>query len=131
MLPSMDLSEVQSIVDDADVVGTCVISCAEVSAALARAVRSKVINRSAATEALSAFVADWASIVRVQLSEPLCSRASRLAWERGLRGYDAVHLATALFWSEQLEATVTVATFDRELWKASRDCGLISWPEKL
>lgn len=54
-----------------------------------------------------------------------------IAWEHGLRGYDAVHLATALVWRETLGEAVTVATWDRELWRAARDAGLSPWPEAI
>lgn len=124
-------TEVQAVVSAAEALGTSVISRVEVTAALSKAVRARVITRLAAAEALSAFVADWDSIIRVQLTESLCARGARVAWDMGLRGYDAVHLATALFWSEELDETVTVATFDRELWRATQERGLSPWPEKL
>ncbi|MEP7273630.1 MAG: type II toxin-antitoxin system VapC family toxin [Acidobacteriota bacterium] len=124
-------ADVQSIVSEAQALGTSVISRTEVAAALGKAARTKILTRPAAAQALSAFVADWESIIRLQLSESLCVRAARVAWEKGLRGYHAVHLATALFWSEELKGDVVVATFDRELWKASRDTGLLHWPERI
>jgi hypothetical protein len=48
-----------------------------------------------------------------------------------LRGYDAAHLASALFWQEMLGAPVTVASYDRQLWEAAKANGLIAWPESL
>ena len=51
-----------------------------------------------------------------------------LAWEHGLRGCDAVHLATALAWRETLGEAVTVATYDRELWRGALAAGLSPWP---
>ena len=42
-----------------------------------------------------------ALVKRYVAGEPLAARAGTLAWEHGLRGYDAVHLATALFWRER------------------------------
>jgi predicted nucleic acid-binding protein len=56
------------------------------------------------------------------------SRAAALAWEHGLRGYDAVHLASALAWSEALGETVAVATYDRELWRGAKASGLSVGP---
>jgi hypothetical protein len=47
-----------------------------------------------------------------------------LAWEYSLRGYDAMHLNCALLWKETLEAQITMATFDRDLWQASKKAGL-------
>ena len=57
--------------------------------------------------------------------------AAHLAWEYGLRGYDATHFAAALIWQEMLEMPVTLATFDRELWLVAKKAGLAVWPEWL
>ncbi len=54
-----------------------------------------------------------------------------MAWDYGLRGYDAVHLASALYWQESLRQRVVLATFDRELWRAGEAAGLGVWPSSL
>ena len=120
--------EVEALINEAQAIGTAVISRAEVAAALARAARSGLVTSEAATKALQAFNADWEHLVRLQLGEPLAARAAALAWEHGLRGYDAVHLASALAWSESLGETLAVATYDRELWRGARAGGLSAWP---
>jgi len=120
--------EVASLIREAQALGTAVVSRAEVAAALAKAVRVGLVTREAALAALKAFNADWEHLVRLQFSEPLAARAGTLAWEHGLRGYDAVHLATALFWREILGEAITVATYDRELWRSARASGLVPWP---
>lgn len=120
--------EVEALINEAQAIGTAVISRAEVAAALARAARSGLVTSEAATKALQAFNADWEHLVRLQLGEPLAARAAALAWEHGLRGFDAVHLASALAWSESLGETLAVATYDRELWRGARASGLSAWP---
>ena len=121
-------AEVNGLISEAEALGTAVISRAEVSAALAKAVRAKSVSKNAGTSALQAFTADWDNLIRLQLTEVLVARAAALAWEQGLRGYDAVHLATALFWHETLDEAVTVATYDRELWNSAKTSGLSVWP---
>lgn len=76
----------------------------------------------------SALVKRYVAEARLQFGEPLAARAGALAWEHGLRGYDAVHLATALVWRETLGEMVTVATYDRELWRGAKASGLAPWP---
>jgi predicted nucleic acid-binding protein len=107
--------EVSRMIARARVVGTSAITRVEVTAALARA-------------ALTAFQGEWESLVRVELTEVLLGRAAQVAWERGLRGYDAVHLASALFWQEMLGESVTLVTYDRELWEAAGHAGLGVFP---
>ena len=114
----------------AEVVATSLISRAEVAAALAKAVRTKLLDEREAREAQRAFVAQWPDIARIPVSEALVSRAEALAWEHELRGYDAVQLASAVLFQESLGTAVRLATFDRQLWSAARDAGFEVWPEK-
>lgn len=120
--------EVEALIGGAQATGTAVVSRAEVAAALAKAARMGLVSREAAAKALEAFNADWEHLIRVQMGEPLAARAAALAWEHGLRGYDAVHLAAALVWREMLGEPVTMATYDRELWRGARATGLAPWP---
>jgi len=48
-----------------------------------------------------------------------------------VRGYDAVHLASALIWQEGVGEVVTLATCDRQLWDAGHMQGLTVFPENL
>ena len=121
-------AEVGALIQKGEAVGTSVISKAEVTAALAKAVRMKLLRREEALSALQVFSADWENIVRLQITEVLASRAASLAWDHGLRGYDAMHLASALFWQDMLGAHVTMASYDRQLGEAAKATGLIAWP---
>lgn len=121
-------ADVARLIAIADIAGTAVISRAEVSAALAKAARMGLLSRPEAEAALQAFRTQWPDLVRLQLTEVVLAQADALAWEHGLRGYDAVHLATARFWQASLGEPVTLATFDRQLWQASADAGLVTWP---
>ena len=121
-------AQVASLIAEAQAIATAVISRAEVAAAFAKAARVGLVSRESALEALTAFNGDWQDLMRLQISDPLAARAGTLAWEHGLRGYDAVHLATALMWQETLGEMVTVATFDRELWRSAQSSGLSPWP---
>jgi len=124
-------AEVDRLIIDADAVGTPVISRAEVAGALAKAARVGTLSRDEAEAALQVFRAQWADLVRLQMTEVVLAQAGRLAWELGLRGYDAVHLAVARFWQSSLGEPVTLATFDRQLWQAGAATGLVTWPEDL
>ena len=123
--------ETARLIKGGDVVGTAAISRAEVSAALAKAARVGVLSAEDAGAAIHAFRARWPDLVRLQVTETLIARADTLAWDHGLRGYDAVHLAGAVLWQETLGEMVTVATFDRELWQAACRVGMMVWPADL
>lgn len=124
-------TEVDALIGDANVIGTSVISRAEVSAALAKAVRVGWLLRDEAGAALQVFRTEWADIVRLQLTEAIVARADVAAWNHDLRGYDAVQLATAVYWQDTIGDPITLATFDRHLWREAPRAGLLVWPDEL
>lgn len=123
--------EVIELTAAAEIVATSLISRAEVAAAFARAVRLGVLNRDGGRRAQRRFSREWPDLARVPVSEALASRAETLAWDYGLRGYDAVQLASALTWQESIGHDVFLGTFDSQLWEAAPEAGLHVWPEKL
>jgi predicted nucleic acid-binding protein len=124
-------SEARGVIAEAESVGTARITRAEMSAAIAKAYRLGWLDGADAALALQRFRSHWTSLYRIRVSEDTVARADLLAWEYGLRGYDAVHLAAAHIWAERIRATPAFATFDRQLWRAANDTGLIAWPPRL
>jgi uncharacterized protein len=124
-------NEVIELTAAAEIVATSLVSRAEVAAAFARAVRVGVLDHEGAQRAQRKFSREWPDLARVPVSEALVSRAGTLAWDYGLRGYDAVQLASALTWQESIGQDVFLATFDVELWEAAPAVGLQVWPQKL
>jgi len=121
--------DVRRWIEDAELTATSLITRAEVAAAITRAVRMGVLEEQSARRMIDEFRTDWVSLNRIPVTEDLVARADRLACEFGLRGYDAVHLAAALTWQENLNFPVTLATFDKELADAARQSGLAVLPE--
>jgi hypothetical protein len=121
--------EVISLTVEAAGVATAIVSRAEVAAALARAVRAGVLDAAGGRRAQLRFRREWPDLVRVPATEALVARAEGLAWEHGLRGYDAVQLAAALTWQDSVGQAVVLATFDRQLWAAAPRAGLQAWPD--
>jgi predicted nucleic acid-binding protein len=122
--------ETRDMLRQAQAMGTGLLTRAELGAALARGARRGLLLEEEALEARRRLETVWPSWVHIAIDESLVSRAEVLAWEYGLRGYDAVHLAAALVWQECIEYEIVLATFDRELWEAARRAGLQAWPEK-
>jgi len=123
--------EVVELIDRADAVGASVLAQVEMAATLAKAARQNWIERKEAETAWQDFLGHWPAYTRLPISALTLERASRMAWENGLRGYDAMHFAAALVWQETMEAPVVLATFDRELWLAASKSGVTVWPEGL
>jgi uncharacterized protein len=123
--------ETLALTADSEMNATSIVSRAEVAAAFAKAVRAGLVKEDVARNAQRRFVRDWPDLARVSLTEAVVERAERLAWEYGLRGYDAVQLASALAWQESVGEEIALATFDRQLWEAASQSGLVAWPENL
>lgn len=123
--------EVEVAVQRASFISSAFITRVEVAAAFAKAVRTKLLDHETALQNLETFRQDWRDYERLEVSEMVVARADSLAWQHGLRGYDAVQLAAALIWQETLESAVTFATYDKNLWTAARQVGLEPFPPKL
>lgn len=112
-------------------VATSVVTRAEVVAAIARSVREGSLDRQGAGLLRQRLAEHWPDAVRHEVTDEIASQAAELAWEYGLRGFDAIHLATALSCQHEIGSPITFATFDRRLWRAARAAGLDPWPEGL
>ncbi len=123
-------NEVIALTSEAAAVATVLVSRAEVAAAFARAVRVGVLDEVSGRQAQRSFAREWPDFARIAVTEALVVRAEGLAWEFGLRGYDAIQLAAALTWRESVGRDVVLATFDRQLWDAGRAAGFGVWPKQ-
>ena len=96
------------------------VTYAEARAALARAHRSGRSNPSEHAVACRELEIHWEEVETVEVTDDLVRFAGDLADRRALRGYDAVHLASALTLGDE----VLMATWDRELSDAASEEGL-------
>lgn len=124
-------AEVMEAIDQAEMIATSIITRAEVAAALGKAARMQILEQQEARAALVTFRSEWPDLIRLQITEMVVAYADRLSWEYGLRGYDAVHLASALLWQDAMGERITMATFDKQLWRAAEQAGLLPWPTSL
>ena len=93
----------------------------EVRAALGAAGRAGRFNRRGHDQAVRSWEEFWVACRPVELSPQVTFDAGELADEHGLRGADAVHLASALAIGTQ---DLVVATWDARLLAASLAAGL-------
>jgi uncharacterized protein len=96
-----------------------VIAYPESRAAVAAARRAARIPRARYDALLGELEDIRHELILLDADEPLARRAGDLAEQHALRGYDAVHLATAL----ALGDDVVVVTWDRDLSTAAAACG--------
>jgi uncharacterized protein len=92
----------------------------EVRAALAAAARNHDLANGKLTEVEAAWEEYWHAVRAVELTPAITHQAGDLAREHGLRGADAVHLASALAIGDP---DLVVAVWDRRLHSGARAAG--------
>ncbi len=105
--------------DQADHLVTCRLLFVEARAALAAAHRGRRLTDHQLREATQTLDELWSQLEIVEIDETLANSAADLAERHFLRGYDAVHLASAL----RVGATV-FSTSDRDLSAAASAEGM-------
>ena len=66
------------------------------------------------------FIEDWNRFVVLEVTDQVVKHAGDLAAQRALRGFDALHLASALNLRDRLATPVTFLAFDQELTLAAK-----------
>jgi predicted nucleic acid-binding protein len=103
-------------------VATSKVAYAEIHAGLARKLREKALTPAAYRRTSRTFDADWRSYVRVDLTDSLLLIVRDLVRRHPLRGFDAIHLGSAMHLGQQLgEEIRVVASDDRLLTAAERE----------
>jgi predicted nucleic acid-binding protein len=121
---------VRRCIEQASVVSTSKIAFVEARSAFARAKREKIIKSAVYQQIVDRLHYDWKRYMIVEISDGLVVAAGELVEEFSLRGFDAIHLASALFLQQQTGHTVLAACWDARLWEALKKAGLEIVPEK-
>ena len=116
--------QVRAEVRRATRVATSRVAYPEARAALARHRRDGGVAAADLLRAVSDLDREFTAFVIVELAEPLARRAGDLAERQALRGFDAIHLASALELRDLLGEPVTLRAFDARLTAAAAAVGL-------
>ena len=106
-------SDVVEAVKEAEAVATSLIAYAEARAAFARARREARLSVLAYRALVKKFIEGWSRFVVVEVTDRVVKHAGDLAAHRALRGFDALHLESALNLRDRLATPVTFLAFDR------------------
>jgi predicted nucleic acid-binding protein len=117
-------AEVARQVDGAAVVATSRVAYPEARAALARRCREGAISAPALRRAVSALDRDLGCYVVVELVASVARRAGALAEQHSLRGFDAIHLASALELAQLGGVVPAFMAYDRAINAAAAAEGL-------
>lgn len=99
------------------------VAYVEVRAALAAANRAGRVADDELIKSRIAFEAIWSRIDVIECEKELVTKAGAVAEKRALRGFDAVHLESALE-ADTDDTTVLMLTWDNDLARAAYDSGI-------
>ena len=111
-------ADVAAILKNSRTAATSIIAYAEARAAFARRFREGSVTKRAYKSLLLSFEKDWINYLQVKVSQDLIRLAGDLAEKHALRGFDAIHLSSAV---SLMKANVGVVFLchDEKLQKAS------------
>jgi len=112
-------SRVADLVRLSKVTGTSLVAYAEARAAFARRFRENAFTLREYKRLASSFDEDWDNYLIVRVTKELVRQAGDLAEKHELRGFDAIHLSSAVTLREELSTRIIFSCFDEKLQIAS------------
>ncbi len=110
-------------VEESEGITTSTITYAETRATLARKHREGWLDNDGLEQAVADLNNDWLTFARIDVVTRLTYRAGLLARMHALRGFDAVHLASALHFTKEYN-DLSFLAFDMRLNDAARAAAL-------
>jgi predicted nucleic acid-binding protein len=96
-----------------------VVAFAEVHAGLARRLRERFMSAAVHRGVVREFGIEWGSTLQVEVGDVVLQRVSDLVLRHPLRGFDAIHLASAVQLREELGEDVSFVAADTRLLSAA------------
>jgi predicted nucleic acid-binding protein len=119
-------ADVRRSLERCEVAATSRVAYPEARSALARRRREGAISAAGLRRAVADLDRDLGSWVVVDVAESVAREAGRLAERHALRGFDAIHLASAMELRTLVGGPVHFLAFDARLTEAARGEGLLS-----
>lgn len=112
-------SKVDVLVKSSEVTATSLVAYAEARAAFARRFREKAFTTDEYNRLKEFFDKDWSRYFILSVTGDMIRLAGDLAEKHALRGFDSIHLASALTLRQELSSPIVFSCFDDNLQKAS------------
>jgi len=117
--------ELHKLIRRAEALAASVVAYPEARAAFARLKAEGLTSDAKHQQRLAQLNMDWENMLRVELTPTIVRSAGDLAEVYGLRGFDSIHLASALWLKEKTKTPLRFAVFDQRLKAATVRAGVI------
>lgn len=112
-------------VKEAKIISTSRVAYVEARAGIARKFREGEFSKEEHDQVVEALIRDWDHYFIVEVSESVAKQGGILTDRHPLRGFDAIHLASALLLQSRTHLEVSFSCFDERLKAAAENEGLI------
>ncbi len=120
--------ELRACIIKAAVMATSAVAYPEARAAFARLKAQGTSTEAKHQQRLAQLHLDWGNMLRIELVPSVVRTDGDLAEVYGLRGFDSIHLASALWLKEKTGTAFCFAVFDQRLRAAADRAGLVVVP---
>ena len=107
---------------------TSSVAYAETIASLYRKKREVDLSSKVFNKLVNSFHLDWETFIRVEVNEDLNETIQKIVARYPLRGFDAIHLASAIITHEKINEAFLFACFDQKLVNGAQMEGLATFP---
>ncbi|NQU64424.1 MAG: type II toxin-antitoxin system VapC family toxin [SAR324 cluster bacterium] len=112
------------LLDKCDIAATSLVAYAEARAAFARRFREKAFSPAEYGKIVTGFNTDWTGYLIIKVSTDLILQAGEIAEKYGLRGFDAIHLSSAMTLKNKIRSNISFSCFDSTLNSAAKQVSL-------
>ncbi len=113
--------------NESEVIVTSSVGYAETMSTIYRKQKDQDLDDEVVQDIVGLFQKDWKSFIRVDVTDHLNALIGRLVHAYFLRGFDAVHLSSALIVHDRLPQNFFFACFDQRLNQAAGMEGLTTF----
>lgn len=115
--------EARLLVNEAEVVATSRVAYVEAVASFVRRLAPRTLT-AAYRQARHSLDQDWPSYLVIEVTDDVTKLAAQIAQKYRLRGFDCLHLASAVFLKKRLNRPIVFSSADAKLNAAARKEGL-------
>ena len=109
---------------------TSFVAYAETVASIYRKKREEDLGDTLVRKIKDSFQQDWMTFIRVEVNDELNTYIDRVIGNHQLRGFDAIHLASAIVIQENIPDDFLFACFNDQLARAARLEDLETFPQE-
>ena len=121
----VDSERIRNFAHDAAAVSTSKIAYAEARAAFARKQKEEEFSLKVLRKIVEDFNRDWESYFVIEITDGLIRFAGDIAEKYLLRGFDSIHLASAVHLKNKIRADIHFSSYDTRLNQSAEKEGII------